>query len=635
MNFYKTSYTEGNLQSPSFKNFASSISQNNKRSNIKIDFDILSNMDKSKFTDSSINKFYTKYLQKQAFIQHDQKIYEIIEKSDEPKIFNSLRANYLREKDELKNMNNIIKVKGKVTDNISSVNLGNCQKKLYSIYKLSGDDLGFMTSFMHHLGNRPPKVYNRKVNKKLEALSMGKLGNFLRKKNKGKYEKNIKTENNLYNNKKYLKILLNKLDNDDLNNNTNNNISNNNTNSIEENKIIKSSEDKKEKYDNNIQSYQNKIYLKKKTMNMNTYNIRLFRNAEINHTNLAKFSSKKQINTIKKFSINYNDLYLKYKNKNKEESLNEDNREEKEIEINHYGNFKRQNSKFNNMVTTIDTIKTMPNFTDKIINKVKIDSSIEKEKEEKGNILNINIEESSSNDNENDKNKEKNYDNSLKNSKKINHNEEKQNILKMYKTSMNEFLQRVKQEGNILNRTSNKLTSLLYKLKKENFETFQNERNMRKNQKLTQNKNKTVYNQNRIKENLNDKQIGKRKMGKTFYKNVEKSRYRIPYINKVVYGENNLYDPFEKLQKDLFYEVKHQIKNAELINKKKRKKVVNVVGINILNKLIREDSDDEMKKHLFEMNNNQSQNNASKNKTKIKNNSKLNEINKGNNKKNI
>ena len=50
----------------------------------------------------------------------------------------------------------------------------------------------------------------------------------------------------------------------------------------------------------------------------------------------------------------------------------------------------------------------------------------------------------------------------------------------MYKTSMNEFLQKVKQEGNILNKTSHKLSSLLYKLKKENFETFQNER---KNQK--------------------------------------------------------------------------------------------------------------------------------------------------------
>ena len=263
-----------------------------------------------------------------------------------------------------------------------------------------------------------------------------------------------------------------------------------------------------------------------------------------------------------------------------------------------------------------------------------INKSNEKEKEEE-NLVNINIEDSSSNDVENDKNKEKENEKSLKNSKKINNNEEKKRILKMYKTSMNEFLQKVKQEGNILNRTSNRLSSLLHKLKKENFETFQNERNKNKNQILNQKNYKTVYNQNRIQENLIDKKTGKRKMGKTFYNGAEKSRYRIPYINKVVYGENNLYDPFEKLQKDLFFEVKNQLKNAELINKKKKKKVVSVVGIDILRKLIREDSDDEMKKELFDLNNNQSKNNnSSTNKNKNKSNSKNNEINKGNNKKN-
>ena len=66
------------------------------------------------------------------------------------------------------------------------------------------------------------------------------------------------------------------------------------------------------------------------------------------------------------------------------------------------------------------------------------------------------------------------------NSKHINNNEEKVKILKLYKTSRNEFLQKVKQEGNILNKTGTRLFSLLYKLKNENFETFQNERNKKK-----------------------------------------------------------------------------------------------------------------------------------------------------------
>ena len=649
MNYYKTSFTETN-ESPSLQIFSSNISQKNKKNAIKVDFDILSNMDRMKFIDSSINKFYLKYLQKQAFIQHDQKIYDILEKLDEPKVFNSLRNNYIREQNELKNMNNIIKDKRKVTDNISSVNLSNCKKKLYSIYRLSGDDLGFMTSFMHHLGNRPQKIIKQKVNKKLEALSMGKLGNFLKKKDKNKNGQNLKSMNNSHNNKNYLKILLKKLENENLNtdnnnnndnnkndnnNNThiNNNINDNYNNNIEENKIIENTISKKEiNRKISFESGQSKIYLKKNTMNMTPKNISLFRNPEVNNTNMINYSSKNKVNDIKKYSVNYNDIFLKYKTKSREESLNEENKEEKKIEVDDKTNYKRQNSKFNNNPTTTNTFNTLTNFRDSIINNVNI--TLNKEKESKDEMVaNINIEDSSSNDEENDKHKEKDKVNLLKNSKKINNNEEKKRILKMYKTSMNEFFQKVKQEGNILNRTSTRLSSLLHKLKNENFETFQNERNKNKNQMLDQKNYKTVYNQDRIQENLTDKKTGRRKMGKTFYKGFEKSRYRIPYINKVVYGENNLYDPFEKLQKDLFFEVKNQLKNAQLINKKKKKKIVSVVGIDILNKLIREDSDDHLKKELFEMNNNQSKDNTSTNKNKNKSNNKSNEINKGNSKK--
>ena len=579
----------------SFPNY--SHSQNNSKKNnknpLKIDFDILSNMNKAQFIDSSINKFYTKYLQEQAIIQHDQKIYELIEKSNEPKIFNSLRANFIKEQNELKNMNNIIKTRNKVTDNISSVNLSNCNKKLYSIYKLSGEDLGFMTSFMHHLGNRPQKVYKPKVNKKIEALSMGKLGNFLKNKDKDKNERN----------KKYsLKALLKKLENE---NSSNNNNINNNINQIEENKIIHSESKKDIKNfinnTNNNNDYlkviTNKQFLKKKTMNMNTKNIKLFRNERINNINVnTNYSSKKYVNNnfnIKKYSVNYNELYQKYVSKSKEESLNEESKEEKKPEINNFKNYYLKTSKFNKITTTSDTINninTIPNIRDSIINK---------EKENKLNIVNINIEDSLSNDTNEKKTERDNNTDSFVNNK--NNNEEKNKILKMYKTSMNEFLQKVKQEGNILNKTSHKLSSLLYKLKKENFETFQNERNKTKNQILNQKNYKTTYNQNNIEEKL-----GKKKLGKTFYKRIEKSRFRIPYINKIVYGENNFYDTFEKLQKELYTEVKSQIKHTENINKKKKKKVVNVVGVDILNKLIREDSDDELKKELFEMNKKQS-----------------------------
>ena len=78
MNFYQTSSTETN-EPPSLQIFSSNNSQKNKKNVIKVDFDILSNMYRMKFIDSSINKFYSKYLQKQAFIRHDQKIYDILE----------------------------------------------------------------------------------------------------------------------------------------------------------------------------------------------------------------------------------------------------------------------------------------------------------------------------------------------------------------------------------------------------------------------------------------------------------------------------------------------------------------------------------------------------------------------------
>ena len=131
MNFDKVSLTETNVQSPTTSIFLPYKTKKIRQNTIQLNFDILSNMDREKFIDSTINKFYTKYLQKQAFIQHEQKIYEIIEKTDEPKIFNSLRANYLREMNELKNNNNIINDKRKVTDGISSVNLYKFKKKLY------------------------------------------------------------------------------------------------------------------------------------------------------------------------------------------------------------------------------------------------------------------------------------------------------------------------------------------------------------------------------------------------------------------------------------------------------------------------------------------------------------------------
>ena len=621
--FYKSSKTETNDYSPSLQDYASKSSKKNKQSQIKVDFDILSNIDKFKFVDSSINKYYLKYIQKQVFIQQEQKIYEILEKTDEPKIFNSLRRNYLKEKEELKNMGGQQNTNRKVTDIISYVNLNNCKKKLYSIYKLSTDDLGFMTSFMEHLAHRQKKIYKPKVNKKLDALSKGKLGNFLKKNNKNeKNEKNNEhkkvilnnNNNNLdtdNHNKNYLKVLLKKLSNDSIKDNNK---------SFEESKPKKNL-DNIHSSENNSDYPQNdtikKYFKKKNTEILHSNNMKLFKNSGINNLNLTHNNSKIFVDNDKKPSMNNINTFLRNKSKSKNYAL-EENKELK-IEKNENISNIKLTSKFNYNLTKPSNVNVNTNFRDTIINKVTIDiKDTDNNKEE----VKINIEDSLSNTNDNN-NKRKSRD-SLINSRFINNNEEKSKILKLYKTSRNEFLQKVKQEGNILNKTSNRLFSLLYKLKNENFETFQNERNKKKN--LSEKNAKTLYTQ----ENINNNKIIT-KFSKTYFPKFKKSRFRIPYINKVVYGENNQHDTFEELQKELFHEVKYQMKKVELAKKKNKKKGASIVGREILNKLMRTDSGDRMRKELKQINNNQGKLTSNR---KDKNKSKMNSIKKSSGKKN-
>ena len=616
--FYKSSKTETNDYSPSLQDYASKSSKKNKQSQIKVDFDILSNIDKFKFVDSSINKYYLKYIQKQVFIQQEQKIYEILEKTDEPKIFNTLRRNYLKEKEELKNMGGQQNTNRKVTDIISYVNLNNCKKKLYSIYKLSADDLGFMTSFMEHLAHRQKKIYKPKVNKKLDALSKGKLGNFLKKNNKNEknneHKKVILNNNNLdteTHNKNYLKVLLKKLSNDSIKDNNK---------SFEESKPKKNL-DNIHSSENNSDYPQNdtikKYFKKKNTEILHSNNMKLFKNSGINNLNLTHNNSKIFVDNDKKPSMNNINTFLRNKSKSKNYAL-EENKELK-IEKNENISNIKLTSKFNYNLTKPSNVNANTNFRDTIINKVTIDiKDTDNNKEE----VKINIEDSLSNTNDNN-NKRKSRD-SLINSRFINNNEEKSKILKLYKTSRNEFLQKVKQEGNILNKTSNRLFSLLYKLKNENFETFQNERNKKKN--LSEKNAKTLYTQ----ENINNNKIIT-KFSKTYFPKFKKSRFRIPYINKVVYGENNQHDTFEELQKELFHEVKYQMKKVELAKKKNKKKGASIVGREILNKLMRTDSGDRMRKELNQINNNQGKLTSNR---KDKNKSKMNSIKKSSGKKN-
>ena len=79
-------------------------------------------------------------------------------------------------------------------------------------------------------------------------------------------------------------------------------------------------------------------------------------------------------------------------------------------------------------------------------------------------------------------------------------------------------------------------------------------------------------------------------MANTFYPSWGKSKYNIPSINRIVYGEDNSLDPFEQLQKDLFFEVKNEIRKANINNKKKGKKGISLNGKEILNRFKNDNS---------------------------------------------
>ena len=52
----------------------------------------------------------------------------------------------------------------------------------------------------------------------------------------------------------------------------------------------------------------------------------------------------------------------------------------------------------------------------------------------------------------------------------------------------------------------------------------------------------------------------------------------------MVYGEENIMDAFEELQRDLFCEVKNEIRKSNFINKKKGNKTISINGKEILKK---------------------------------------------------
>ena len=573
--------------------------------------DILSRFGNSKLlSDTSLNKYYKKYIQKQAHIQHQQKIYELIEKMDDTKAFNSLKAEYLKEKVLLQNLHNNKKKENKrVIYTSNFINLKNYKEKLHSLYKLAAQDLNFMSSLMNYLGNRPKKIFKPKINKKLEALSRGKLSSPLKNKESSKqdskantlYNYNPQNSETVIKTNPYLKYFFGEQN---------------------EHNSINSFGNKKEKQIFNIKSKTNENFysqfygnknLRRKSIGYNLNN-RGYTQRFLGKTKSTNFG----LTRYNYFINNTNPNEEKYtfsnnlKNENSDSQNDNSNPEEKHSNNNAYNNYNlplnKTKSKFNSQTSlfSLNNNKSRRRSKNSAITKInKETASTFNTKQNQNTLENVTNKKFSIKDSNriNNLETEQNFDDDLsillnlkyktKDKKTI-----KNRLVKIYKNTMNEFLQKIKDEEKDLSNNSNKISTLLNKFKKYgNLDKSKNQKKGKQKNILTKNKtlsytlqkrnttssNITQNERNNVMENIkNDKKNNI--MAKTFYPSWGKSKYSIPYINKIVYGEENILDPFEQLQKDLFYEVKNEIRKTNDINIKKGKKIISINGKEILNR---------------------------------------------------
>ena len=643
MNSYLNTYSNKNIINNNFPKYETNVITLNNHINKSLN--MLSQFASSKLLcDTSLNKYYKKYIQKQAHIQHQQKLYELIEKLDDAKAFNALKIEYLKEKALLQNIHNKKRENKRVIYASNFVNLKNCEEKLNSIYKLSTQDLDFMTSLMHFLGNRPKKIYKPKINKKLEALSQGKLGLLLKKKEE--YSKQESNTNTLYNynshnnghlikKNPYLKYFLkdpsdnikdsttnlgNKNDNQNQNQNNNTNYNNNNIMSKTNEDFYKSFSSNSNNnirrksigFDMSNRGYTQRFLGKTKSTNFGLTSYNYF----INNTNQNETKYSHYNNNIKTENLITNS-----------ESPNDNsNTEDKNmVNSNIYKNYYKTKSKFNSQTSLFSlnnkSRNRSKNSTAKKTTKEAMNTNIVTKNQNQSTLENIiNQRPSIKNSDENDLNKmiiNKDYDDNtddfsiLSNLKKQDKHTIKNKLVKIYKNTMNEFLQKIKDEEKDLYNNSSKLSTLLYKFKKnESYDKIKN-RNKNKQKDFINKNNKNnnlTYNLkdkrstttlNLKQNNLNMNKLGNLKnekvnniMAKTFYPSWGKSKFSIPYINKIVYGEENSMDVFEQLQKDLFFEVKNEIRKSKIINKKKGKKGISINGKEILNKFRNNNNND-------------------------------------------
>ena len=422
-------------------------------------------------TDSSINKYYKKYIRNQIYIQHNKKIYDLIEQLDEPKAFKILKEEYDKENELIKKSSSDNKNKKHIDFSSQCINLSNYKSKTDKQFKASLKDYDFMYTLMNLMKNRPKKIKKPKINQYLLKLC-----------------KNIHHKNN--------------------------NLTENNTKktypnlkSLFKNDNVKKKERKGNSFENNSSKMNNP------NKSFNTFNNNII------HENMNKTQSIFNQTNYTYFynNINYNkdnnNENISHKNSNKIDfsendsiSLNNNNTEEN-AKIRYSIQSKKINNKSSNNTSSLQ----------KQINSINPNKIIKK------NLTEM-----------------RDYDKYAI----------KKKLIKKYKCTMKEFLQKIKYEERNLYSNGDKISKLINNLKRKQETSFNDENEKTKNYFNRNNNNEY----NKI---ICRTEKSKNKTSQNFFNS--NAKFKLPELNRLIYGADND-DPFGKLQLELYYEVKKNVK---------------------------------------------------------------------------
>ena len=126
----------------------------------------------------------------------------------------------------------------------------------------------------------------------------------------------------------------------------------------------------------------------------------------------------------------------------------------------------------------------------------------------------------------------------------------KKKLIKKYKCTMKEFLQKIKYEERNLYSNGDKISKLINNLKRKQETSFNDENEKTKNYFNRNNNNeynKIIYRTEK----------SKNKTSQNFFNS--NTKFKLPELNRLIYGADND-NPFGKLQLELYYEVKKNVK---------------------------------------------------------------------------